>query len=153
MFYLDILKKHIYNSDKKNLGEIKEVNVNYNTGKVTGLIVSSFLKFKKQIVVIDELKIENGIFFCGGALKNYRKNNLGDNSIRNARVYTESNDFLGRVKDFEINEFNWLVVNIIIKKYSTKETLVINQQQIVSMDRKKIIVKDLTIKEAVPSAA
>lgn len=63
-------------------------------------------------------------------------------------VYTKSNQHLGRVKNLEIDSVSQAVINYIVNRGFWSEELVINRNQIISLEQDKLVVDDGVI--AVP---
>lgn len=72
--------------------------------------------------------------------------------LKNLPVYTKSEEFLGKIKDVEINSDDHRVIKYVInssdviKRISGKE-LFIGPGQVISLDEQKMIVEDSTEKE------
>ena len=73
--------------------------------------------------------------------------------LKNLPVYTKSNNFLGKIKDIEINGDDHYIDKYVIKssdmvkRISGKE-IIISPGQVVSLDERKMIVEDNVEKES-----
>lgn len=154
MFYSSIIKKLVYFGENKILGCVKDVKIDYATGKILELSAGSFLKLKKESAYVKNIKIEEDrILFLDLNNKSVNAGISEAGNIINKEVYTESEEFLGRVKDFKIDLRFWRLADIRVKSFSSSKKLIIGEEQIVSIDKEKIIVKDGIIEDAVASAA
>jgi len=73
--------------------------------------------------------------------------------LKNLPVYTKNKDFLGKIKDVEINCENHSISRYIIKnsdvvKRIAGEEIIISPSQIVSLDDKKMVVEDNFVSES-----
>lgn len=67
---------------------------------------------------------------------------LRGNKIIGLPVYTKSNQYLGRVKNLEIDSVSQTVINYIVNRGFWSEELVINRNQIISLEQDKLVVDD-----------
>lgn len=156
MLFSSIKNTFIYSPENLNVGKVKDAIVNYNTGKIDGLAIGSVFGFKSKMAKAENIKIiENKIiadpknFF---KISSEDKENQG--SIIGFKVYTESDKYLGKVKDFDINTYLWRLSQIFASsRINSKNQLIISDSQIISISDEKIIVKDLAIEEAIPNLA
>ncbi len=78
---------------------------------------------------------------------------LSYRQLKNLPVYTKNNDFLGKIKDLEINSDTQNVSKYIIKssqitKRLVGKELIINPSQVISIDNQKMIVEDETVRDS-----
>lgn len=67
--------------------------------------------------------------------------------LKNLPVYTKSNDFIGKIKDVEINCDSHTVSRYVIKssdvvKRIAGEEIIISPSQVISLDEQKMVVED-----------
>lgn len=72
--------------------------------------------------------------------------------IKNLPVYTKKGDYLGKIKELEINSetqhvSKYIVESSQIVKRIVEKKLVISSSQVISLDDKKMVVEDLVITE------
>lgn len=67
---------------------------------------------------------------------------LRGNKIIGLPVYTKSNQHLGRVKNLEIDSVSQAVINYIVRRGFLSEDLIINRNQVVSLEEDKLVVDD-----------
>lgn len=72
--------------------------------------------------------------------------------LKNLPVYTKGEEFLGKIKDIEINNSDHRVNKYIIKsanvvKRVSGEEIIISPNQVISLDKQKMIVEDSLEKE------
>jgi sporulation protein YlmC with PRC-barrel domain len=72
--------------------------------------------------------------------------------LKNLPVYSKSNDFLGKIKNIEINCDSHIISRYIIKssdvvkRISGKE-IIISPSQVISLDEQKMVVEDNLLKD------
>jgi len=153
MFFSSLKNKTIYTSNGMKIGKVKAVNIDYDTGKIYELVISSVFGFKTKTISIKNIIINDNIFYSKNPEETINEpNKKGD--IININVYTESREYLGKVSDFNINNYLWRISQIIVhKQFIPKKTITIADNQIISISSEKIIVKDLAIKNAILNPA
>lgn len=84
-------------------------------------------------------------------------NLLQNKKIIGLPVYTQSNFYLGKISAFEVDPISQMIINYHLKgNFITKIVqgeLIINREQVISLDEKKMIVEDNVIKEGQPVVA
>ena len=78
--------------------------------------------------------------------------NLKRNDLIGLPVYTQSNQHLGRVSDFELESSSQLVVKYYIKsrdiiKELLEKELIISKEQVVFISKEKMVVEDNVVPE------
>lgn len=155
----------ISNHNGKKLGKVEDLIINPENGKFLGLIILMPRFFSKKIaVLINDIK---NIDTAGVIIKNenilhslddldnlVKKIVLKKIKIKNNKVLTKSGDNLGEVRDFEIDT-NYNIVSKIyvsggIIKDLIRRELIISRSQIISINKKAIVVKDIIIKSKKP---
>ncbi len=84
-------------------------------------------------------------------------NLLQNKKIIGLPVYTQSNFYLGKISAFEVDPISQMIINYHLKgnliKKMVQGELIINREQVISLDEKKMIVEDNVIKEGQPVVA
>lgn len=68
--------------------------------------------------------------------------------ILNLPVFTRSGIVLGKVHDLEINQENYMVTFLVVRKNMLTGPLLIGLEQVIKFEVDKIIVEDLTVAQA-----
>ncbi len=84
-------------------------------------------------------------------------NLLQNKKIIGLPVYTQSNFYLGKISSFEVDPISQMIINYYLKgnliKKIVQGELIINREQVISLDEKKMVVEDNVIKEGQPVVA
>lgn len=152
MLFSFLKNKTVLSKNGKKIGRIKAADIDYGTGKICGLVIGSVFNFNKQFIPAKNLIINDDLIYSEETENFIEKNDKGD--LIGFRVYTENGNYLGKVGDFDINIFLWRLSLIFAsQRIGSKKSLIIEDNQIVKINKGKIIVKDLSIEEAVPNLA
>lgn len=140
-------------AENKTVANLKDIVLDHENGLFLSLITSNNLyvlakdikKIENNKIVIDSSDSLRKINEIPLKIKNVIKKNV---SIKNNNVYTQSGENLGRVLDFEID----LITNTLSRLYASggniikkliRGELIINKEQIISIKKDKITVKDI----------
>lgn len=103
----------------KKLGFIKDIDINFNEGRLVGFILSSYNIFQREVkVLIGDIVIFNDIMIVK---KISRKKTLELNSIKGMDVIDKNNNILGMVEDIIFDGFDFKIQGLIISSGIVKD--------------------------------
>lgn len=136
------------------LGRVKDLIIDYETGEFLALLVGEGILTSLEIVEID--KVNNFLpdrvmvrddtsleILESGRIQEIIQSKI---KIKGNKVMTESGTDLGKVTDFEINLNSNRLSSISVKNKILGKPLIISYNQIISIEKDAIIVKDGVVK-------
>lgn len=146
--------------DGKEIGTVEEFIVDFDNGKLMGLVLSSGILVKDRIVRVEDVSEfgKDAIMIphdqvikslkVVGILKDLLNKKI---KIIGNKVITQSGEELGNVKDYEVdmasNKLVKLIVSSGILKDLFKGELIITANNIISIGQDAIVVRDNMVKE------
>ncbi len=144
------------------VGRVKELIINFETGKLLGLQLSEGLLKEQRILRLEEIKEfkDDGIFVASDvAVKPLRNFSLfeellkKDIKIKGNNVVTESNKELGIVFNFFLDNISYKIDKLYVKTNFLRDLfkgrLIISFDKIVSISKSAIVVKDDFVKDKI----
>ncbi|MBD3270430.1 hypothetical protein GF376_02795 [Candidatus Peregrinibacteria bacterium] len=153
----------IYDHDQNLIGRVSKPIIDVQNGQVLGfkiaargvhiLVPTDIQEWNSDFI----LTTSNFEIYSPQDIVRLERSISAKISIKNKKVYTKSNNFLGKVKDYSIDTnamvMDSLYVNQKLFKILTIRRRIIKQKDIVEIKHNKIIVKDSGIKVPVVDRA
>lgn len=149
-------------SSNKEIGKIKELIINFETGKLLGFQLSEGLLKEQRVLRLEDVKeIKDNKIFVDNDISIKPLHNFGqfeellkkDIKIKNNNVVTESGKELGLIVDFYIDEVSYKIDKLFVKNSFLRDLfkgkLIISFDKIVSISKNAIVVKDDFVKDKI----
>lgn len=145
--YKDIIFKKVIDKDGKNMGEVKDVLINFSKAKVTGFKVSSPSLMAKDInISIKDIIYINERIIAKGKCKDRF---LEFNSIRHLEVIDKDDNIVGFLEDIIIDPEDYTIKAMVIcegflyklfshKKIISPRNLILGEDNIIICKREGI---------------
>ncbi|MBU3195713.1 PRC-barrel domain-containing protein [Clostridium algidicarnis] len=145
--YKDIILKKVIDKDGKNMGEVKDILINFSKAKVTGFKVSSPSLMAKDInISIKDIIYINERIIAGGKCKDRF---LEFNSIRHLEVIDKDDNIVGFLEDIIIDPEDYTIKAMVIcegflyklfsqKKIVSLRNLILGEDNIIICEREGI---------------
>lgn len=146
--------------DGKEVGSVREFVVDFDNGLILGLLLSAGIlernrvikirdvkEFGKDSIMIEDEKVIMPLRMIG-VFRDLLKKKI---KIKGNRVVTESGEELGEVKNYEVDDISYKISKIFVSEGVLKDLfkgeLIVRADNIVSIGKDAIIVRDNVVKE------
>lgn len=149
-------------SNNKEIGKVKELIINFETGKLLGFQLSEGLLKELRVLRLEDVKeMKDTKIFVDNDISIKPLHNFSqfedllkkEIKIKDNNVVTESGRELGTIVDFSLDEVSYKIDKLFVKNSFLRDLfkgkLIISFDKIISISKSAIVVKDDFIKDKI----